>query len=156
MNFREQVLFPGVQEYMQHYYKYKFTKPIQITHENTEMKGWGNVMRKGEWNAPHNHTALYNRLSAVYYIKVPMCKRPEGALQFDNPNPIGVQHGDYGNIKFHPTEGDLIIFPCHQIHFSHPFSSEGERILIASDIKVEDCFNASEENNYVSLNLGGG
>lgn len=153
--FRNEILIPGVKDYMANYYNLKMVRQRDITPEKLQVQGWGNIMRKGEWNAPHNHTATNNRLSAVYYIQVPECERPEGALQFENPNPISVQHGDYGNIKFHPGAGDLILFPCYQVHFSHPFHSEGERILIASDIKVEDEFNFSGENNFISLDIGG-
>ncbi len=65
----------------------------------------------------------------------------------------GVQHGAYGNAKIHPRAGDLVVFPCYQVHFSHPFSVPGERILIASDIRVYDQFDELGVNHYHTMSI---
>ena len=150
--FREKVLIPGVQQYMVNYYRLQGVPPVELTPDKLTIQGWGNVMRSGEWNAPHNHITAHFRLSAVYYLQTPNnCPSPEGALQLENPNQISVQHGAYGNAKIYPREGDLVIFPCYQVHFSHPFSVPGERILIASDIRVHDQFDQITPNSYNTM-----
>lgn len=149
--FRNSVLIPGIQQYMAQYYSLMAVQGREIKDEHLAFKGWANIMRKGEWNAPHNHLTPHNRISAVYYIQVPDCPGSQGALQFDNPNQISILHGAHGNIKIFPTEGDLVIFPCYQMHFSHPFDSERERILIAADVRVHDQFDEIRNNNFNAL-----
>ncbi|HHH42505.1 MAG TPA: hypothetical protein ENK49_00055 [Gammaproteobacteria bacterium] len=151
--FRERVLIPGVQHYMTGYYRLQGVPPVELTPDRLSIQGWANVMRAGEWNAPHNHITSHFRLSAVYYLQTPDCTPPEGALQLENPNQISVQHGAYGNAKIHPRAGDLVIFPCYQVHFSHPFSVPGERILIASDIRVHDQFDELGVNHYNTMSI---
>jgi hypothetical protein len=151
--FRNSILIPGIQQYLTQYYNMMAVPGVDIRAEHLTFKGWANIMRKGEWNAPHNHLTLHNRISAVYYIQVPDCPGSQGALQFDNPNPISILHGAHGNIKVYPTEGDLVIFPCYQMHFSHPFESDGERILIASDVRIKDQFDDIRNNNFNTLTI---
>lgn len=154
--FRNSVLIPGVQNYMRQYYNAMAIPGLDVQAEHLELKGWANIMRKGEWNAPHNHLSLHNRVSAVYYIQLPESKGMQGALQFDNPNPISMLHGAHGNIKIKPSRGDLVMFPCYQMHFSHPFRCDGERILIAADIRVKDEFDEIRNNNFNSLTISSG
>jgi len=151
--FREKVLIPGIQNYMTGYYRLQGVPPVELTPDKLSIQGWANVMRAGEWNAPHNHITTHFRLSAVYYLKTPNCQSPEGALQLENPNQISVQHGAYGDAKIYPREGDLVIFPCYQVHFSHPFSVPGERILMASDIRVHDQFDELTPNHYNTMTI---
>jgi len=146
--FREKILIPGIQHYMANYYNLMGVPSTQLTPDKLSIQGWANITRASEWNAPHNHITPNFRLSAVYYLQIPDCHPPEGALQLDNPNQISCQHGTYGHAKFYPHAGDLVIFPCYQMHFSHPFTAPGERILIANDIRVHDRFDEIRPNNY--------
>ncbi len=148
---KNDVLIPGVQQYMSAYYRHMFAPDKPVTPEQLSFKGWANIMRKGAWNAPHDHITAHNRISLVYYISMPNSPAPEGSLQFDNPNPISAQHGAHGNIKFQPKEGDLIMFPSYQKHFSHPFSTDEERILVAADVRVKDMLDDVRPNNMNAL-----
>lgn len=149
--FRDDVLVPAVQQYMSTYYRFMFAPDEPVTPAQLHFKGWANIMRKGSWNAPHDHITAHNRISLVYYIRLPSCEPPEGTLQFENSNPISTQHGAFGNMRFHPKEGDLIMFPSYMKHFSHPFSSDDERILIAADVRVMDRFDENRANNSDTL-----
>lgn len=149
--FLSTILAPSIQEHMAGTYARMgdgFNPPAL---DKLSFRGWGNVMRKGEWNAPHNHLTPHNRVSAVYYLKTDPCSDMKGALQIDNPNQVSIYHGSHGNIKIPAKEGSLVIFPSYLMHFSHPFEKEGERILIASDVSVDDKYDVIGDNRFKSL-----
>lgn len=151
--FRERVLFPAIYEFLGQYYQIRHLDARAMKPRIT-LKGWANIMRAGEWNAPHDHASGKNRISAVYYASVPDRPGNEGALQLENPNQIATNHGEYGNVVFQPVEGDLILFPCYQRHFSHPFGGDGERVLLASDVQVhDDHFDSDGYNNFRALKI---
>lgn len=145
--YKNKILIPGVISYLKSYYQFMTFPADEVLPGHLAVRGWGNILRAGEWNAPHNHITTHNRLSSVYYVSAPERPYPEGILEFSNPNPLSNQHGCFGSMKFHPVAGDLIIFPCYLTHFSHPFYSGEERILVANDIRVNDPFDHVRDNS---------
>ena len=113
-----------------------------ITKTNILMT-WVNFMRAGEFNPPHTHPNC--DLSSVLFIKIPEALKEEhkkftgtgtgpGSLSFTygefQPHAISTRY-------FFPEEGDFFIFPATLTHFVTPFMSEGERISMSANFKLQ-------------------
>ena len=113
-----------------------------ITKTNILMT-WVNFMRAGEFNPPHTHPGC--DLSSVLFIKIPEALKEEhkkftgtgtgpGSLSFTygefQPHAISTRY-------FFPEEGDFFIFPATLTHFVTPFMSEGERISMSANFKLQ-------------------
>ena len=113
-----------------------------ITKTNILMT-WVNFMRAGEFNPPHTHPNC--DLSSVLFIKIPEALKEEhkkftgtgsgpGSLSFTygefQPHGISIRY-------FFPEEGDFFIFPATLTHFVAPFMSEGERISMSANFRLD-------------------
>ena len=112
-----------------------------ITKTNILMT-WVNFMRAGEFNPPHTHPNC--DLSSVLFIKIPEALKEEHKkFTGTGPGP-GSLSFTYGEVQphgistrvFFPEEGDLFIFPATLTHFVTPFMSEGERISMSANFKL--------------------
>lgn len=106
-------------------------------------KLWINYMKKGEYNPPHIHKALY---SFVLYLDIPenlfknekVNHRATSAL----PGSITFIHGEEQPFikttqNYKPKSGDLFIFPANLRHFVAPFkNTEGERVSVSGNIDL--------------------
>ena len=112
-------------------------------HQTSILMTWVNFMRAGEFNPPHTHPGC--DLSSVLFIKIPEALKEEhkkftgtgsgpGALSFTygefQPHAISTRY-------FFPEEGDFFIFPATLTHFVTPFMSEGERISMSANFKLQ-------------------
>jgi hypothetical protein len=100
------------------------------------LHGWANILRAGDWQAPHMHPTEYNVISGVYYVQAAASPEPQGWLEFISPHPISAMHGDSTARRHQPLSGQLLLFPPYYIHFVHPFAGEGERAVIAFDVRL--------------------
>ncbi|MEM9222880.1 MAG: 2OG-Fe(II) oxygenase family protein [Pseudomonadota bacterium] len=106
------------------------------------MEGWANVSRDGNYNAVHDHPSSH--WSAVYYVAVGQADENvslNGALEFIDPRPAINTLQINGatqqkRVTISPRPGVLVMFPSWLKHMVHPFRSSGERISIASNIRV--------------------
>lgn len=97
---------------------------------------WANLLRAGDWQAPHMHPTEFNVASGVYYVRVPEAPEPQGWLEFINPHPISTLHGGSSSRRHAPREGQLLIFPPYYMHFVHPFQGAGERAIVSFDVRL--------------------
>ena len=129
-------LDPFRQAYIQWYGK-PLNKNIRI------LSAWVNFMVAGEFNPPHIHTGC--DFSSVLYVKIPEELKEErkkfegtgggpGSLSFmyGEENPYSISHRN-----FFPREGDFYIFPANLTHFVASFMSEGKRISMSANFKLE-------------------
>ena len=126
-NLRDEVILPGVKAYMDKVYAEQ-GKGIR-----TRLVSWANILREGDWQAPHMHPTTGNLISGVYYVEVPEKPQPQGCIEFLNPHPVAHHHGVSLTRRLHPKAGDLILFPPYYIHYVYPFMGPGERSIIAFD-----------------------
>ena len=124
---RDEVILPGVKTYMDKVYAEQ-GKGIR-----TRLVSWANILRAGDWQAPHMHPTVGNLISGVYYVEVPEKPQPQGCIEFLNPHPVAHHHGVSLTRRLYPKTGDLILFPPYYIHYVYPFTGEGERSIIAFD-----------------------
>ena len=112
-----------------------------ITKTNILMT-WVNFMRAGEFNPPHTHPNC--DLSSVLFIKIPEALKEEHKKFTGTGSGPGSLSFTYGEFQphgistryFFPEEGDFFIFPATLTHFVAPFMSEGERISISANFKL--------------------
>ncbi|GJM11368.1 MAG: hypothetical protein DHS20C11_36440 [Lysobacteraceae bacterium] len=130
--FKEQLLLPAVNQYLSKVFgeESKTLNPWPV--------GWANVLRAGDWQGPHLHPTEKNIISGVYYVQLPGEKqKPEGWIEFINPQLISVNHGFPTTRRVEPVEGKLVLFPPFYMHYVHPFKGDGERTIIAFDVLAQ-------------------
>jgi len=133
------IIDPYLQAFGEAYQNW-YGKPITQT---SILMSWVNFMRAGEFNPPHTHPGC--DLSSVLFIKIPEALKEEhkkftgtgtgpGSLSFTygefQPHAISTRY-------FFPEEGDFFIFPATLTHFVTPFMSEGERISMSANFKLQ-------------------
>ena len=99
--------------------------------------GWYNKLLKHGHQQSHIHPGGW--LSGCFYLKMPKpLKKGEGAIYFSlHGYDYPIVNSDIPNYQYSPIEGDLILFPSSLFHKTLPFSSNGERHVIAFDIIPE-------------------
>ncbi len=107
--------------------------------------GWANVNRNGDYNRLHNHGE--DHWAVVYYVG---CGEPEpghrmnGKFELRDPRPgaSAAADGKYPGFTFgkaimiDPQPGMLLAFPGWLDHAVHPFFGKGERISIATNVRL--------------------
>ena len=140
----EKKLFPIINPYLQSYSQAYINYNSKILGSKIKLvSSWVNYMTKFESNPMHTHD---DDLSFVIFIKIPKDLREEynkhigntkpGAINFinslDNRPQLISQH------TFFPEVGDLFIFPACLNHGVNHFQSEGERISISGNLKINN------------------
>ncbi|MGH8426550.1 MAG: putative 2OG-Fe(II) oxygenase [Gammaproteobacteria bacterium] len=126
---RDRYVLPSVHHYLQNVFG------PQARALDPNVMGWANLLASGDWQSPHMHPTAANLASGVYYVRLPPLKPPEGCIEFINPHPIAVHHGFNTTRRIVPEEGLLLLFPPFYLHYVHPFHGEGERAIIAFDVR---------------------
>jgi uncharacterized protein (TIGR02466 family) len=127
---RDAIVMPAVHRYLAQALQ---ANPLLV---DFKLHSWANVLRAGDWQAPHMHPTEFNVASGVYYVRVPEAPEPQGWLEFINPHPISTLHGDRSSRRHQPREGQLLIFPPYYMHFVHPFAAAGERAIVSFDVRL--------------------
>lgn len=130
--FKSELVMPAVKDYLRLMFgeQANFINPWPV--------GWSNVLRSGNWQAPHFHPTSKNLISGVYYVKIPQdLPEPQGRIEFINPMPISVHHGYASTRRLQPEESKLVLFPPYYMHYVHPFTSDSPRIIIAFDVLAQ-------------------
>ena len=103
--------------------------------EKFDMNGWLINMKSGGKLAPHMHE--FGWLSGAVYINVPPKKEPNSgnfALCIDDEKcEEGGQENRHQIIDV--VTGSLVLFPASLMHYTIPFESDDERIVLAFDVK---------------------
>jgi uncharacterized protein (TIGR02466 family) len=103
---------------------------------------WANVNSHGDYNQSHIHPEC--DWSCVYYVSAGQ-PDPEpqlnGKFELRDPRTLALSSGlpRYGfgqSLIIDPEPGTMIMFPAWMEHLVHPFYGEGERISIATNIKM--------------------
>ena len=123
-------------------YRNWYGKPVNST---TILMSWVNFMRAGEFNPPHTHPNC--DLSSVLFIQIPEALKEEhkkfiGKGTGTGPGSISFTYGEFqphaiSTRYFFPEEGDFFIFPATLTHFVAPFLSEGERISMSANFRLD-------------------
>jgi uncharacterized protein (TIGR02466 family) len=129
---RAEIILPGVERYLATAYE------NLVSPKTTRVVSWANILSTGDWQAPHMHPTVGNLASGVYYVEMPDKPKPEGCIEFLNPHPVSHHHGISLTRRLHPKPGDLIIFPPYYIHYVYPFKGDGDRIIIAFDVVMQN------------------
>ena len=104
-----------------------------MTKEMT-LKGWIVRLLKEGHQTEHIHTGGW--LSGVFYLQMPKSSVPEeGSIEFglwgyDYP----ILQKNYPRRRYHPKNGDIVLFPSSLFHRTIPFHLNEERISIAFDL----------------------
>ena len=132
------IIFPYLDSYSQAYINYA-AKAMGTKIEL--VSSWVNYMTKFESNPLHTHD---DDLSFVIYTGVPknLKKEVENTKSNTQPGAINFIHSLESNKyvinqhTFVPEVGDFFIFPATMNHCVNHFQSEGERVSVSGNIKV--------------------
>jgi len=86
---------------------------------------WGAIYKGNgvDHTVPHRHLPFF--CAFCYYVEAPTNCAP---LVFPNT---------FGKYKIHPEQGDLIMFPAYLMHSVPKAVHDGERIIIAGNIRLQ-------------------
>jgi hypothetical protein len=127
----------AVADYVQH----ARTGGLPVHGRPTTARGWGFILREGDWVCPHAHGA--DALAGVYYVEIPDLTFPEGCIEFVKPpglgyglglEPPGSQDEAPETKRMMPAAGRLLLFPGQYVHLVYPFQGPGERIAVGLTI----------------------
>tara|TARA_Y100000114_G_C11647570_1_gene272480 strand:+ start:47 stop:724 length:678 start_codon:yes stop_codon:yes gene_type:complete len=142
--FQKEVVSPSVKEYI---HEYGIPEKLLSTHihDLTFQKFWANYTGVGEYQALHNHNAVF---SFVVWLKLPSCAIEEQAVP-------DTMHPEAGNFILQYTditgrcrkqswtleqqynEGHMLLFPSCLYHAVYPhFLTEEKRLSVAGDIAI--------------------
>ena len=134
------ILVPYFQSFRKSFREW-YGKPL--VKELTMITAWVNFMKAGEFNPPHVHSGC--DFSSVLFIQIPQ-KLAEEHKKFSGtaagPGGLTFQHGESQPYSicgknFFPEEGDLFLFPATLSHFVAPFRSQGERISMSANFRLD-------------------
>jgi len=114
-----------------------------LTKQIIMLRAWVNFMVAGECNPPHIHSEC--DFSSVLFIQIPEKLKEENKKFVGHgggPGTISFYYGanqphSIAQMDFFPEEGDLFIFPAPLTHFVAPFMSEGERISMSANFRLD-------------------
>jgi len=123
-------------------YRVKYNKSedgiIKSWPKNYDLKGWLVKMKSGGKIKPHIHD--YGWLSGSIYINVPQkLNIDSGNLVVcldENQNEIPEKNTD-NNKVINVVTGSLCLFPASLFHYTIPFKSDEERIVLAFDVMAK-------------------
>tara|TARA_S200000501_G_scaffold373852_1_gene421988 strand:+ start:1358 stop:2008 length:651 start_codon:yes stop_codon:yes gene_type:complete len=142
--FQKEVLNEAVREYIK---EWGFPEKLKTTHihELTFQKFWVNRTGKGEYQALHNHDAVF---SFVAWLKIPSNAQEEQ----HTPHTMHPEAGDFiltytdivgrtrkvnWKLEKQYNEGHLILFPSDCYHAVYPhWLTDEKRISVAGDITI--------------------
>ncbi len=119
---------------VEHYRKEDHIYNNLTTNKACKLSAWVNVNQPHSRNVLHSHVGSH--YSCVYYLQGKDC----GALRLINPaNLLGNCNRAAPFVRdfvFHPTDGDLILWPAWVPHEVEPNLSNRERINVVFDITL--------------------
>ena len=142
--FQKEVLNPIIQEYVA---DYGFPEKLKTTHihDLTFQKFWANYTGKGEYQALHNHDAIW---SFVIWLKLPAVANVEQYVK-DAMHPdagdfiltysdiIGRTRKVNWKLEKQYNEGHMLLFPSDLYHAVYPhFQTDEKRLSLAGDIVI--------------------
>ena len=142
--FQKEVLNPIIQEYVA---DYGFPEKLKTTHihDLTFQKFWANYTGKGEYQALHNHDAIW---SFVIWLKLPAVANVEQSVK-DAMHPdagdfiltysdiIGRTRKVNWKLEKQYNEGHMLLFPSDLYHAVYPhFQTDEKRLSLAGDIVI--------------------
>ena len=102
------------------------------------VSAWTIKQSSGDYQALHNHEA---HISGNIYIEfpdlLPDSKKSDGCIEFRLPiirNPAHFNFTDQW--RFTPSPMKMIIFPSYVAHTVYPWKGEGNRTILAWDVKL--------------------
>jgi uncharacterized protein (TIGR02466 family) len=108
------------------------------------VEAWANVLRQGQYNAPHVHPN--STWSGVYYVtgNPPPPDGDDaysGKIEFIDPRPgasaaYTVDNAMQRRAMLNPDAGAMILFPSWLQHQVHPYRGPGVRISVAFNVLV--------------------
>ena len=133
------IILPYLNSYAQAYLDYA-PKPMGTRIEL--IKAWVNYMTKFESNPLHTH---HEDLSFVIYTEVPKNLKKEVENTVGNTKPgvinfvytLGTEKYNVNSHEFMPEIGDFFIFPASLNHSVNHFQSEGERVSVSGNLKID-------------------
>ena len=97
------------------------------------LNGWYVVLKKQGYQSPHIHPGGW--LSGVIYLKVvPSLDKNEGAIEF-SLNGENYQDINSSKLTYQPELGDIVFFPSSLHHWTIPFSTDTDRVIVSFDLK---------------------
>ena len=142
--FQKEVLNPIIQEYVT---DYGFPEKLKTTHihDLTFQKFWANYTGKGEYQALHNHDAIW---SFVIWLKLPAVANDEHSVKeamhpdagdfiLTYSDIIGRTRKVNWKLEKQYNEGHMLLFPSDLYHAVYPhFQTDEKRLSLAGDIVI--------------------
>ena len=133
------IILPYLNSYAQAYLDYA---PKPMGNRIELIKAWVNYMTKFESNPLHTHL---EELSFVIYTGIPKELKKEVENNVANARPgainfvytLGIEKYNVNTHEFMPEVGDFFIFPASLNHSVNHFQSEGERVSVSGNLKID-------------------
>lgn len=128
----ENVIIDGIERYRK---KFTASRSSLISHwpQEYHIHGWLVQMKEGGEIAPHIHEAGW--ISGAVYINVPQKLNPnEGNFVVCTHEDKSLNIGGKNTKIVDVFTGSLVLFPSSLMHYTFPFTSAEERIVLAFDV----------------------
>lgn len=100
-----------------------------VLHERNSRRSWSLCTNQDYYaSVKHNHIEN-STINGVYYFNIPKMKRNEGNIVF---------YHEGSEYKYHPREGDFVLFPNYLVHNTEYHNTEDYRISINQEIICDD------------------
>jgi len=107
---------------------------IQGWPQKLQLEGWFVRLKKSGYQRTHIHPEGW--LSGVLYLQVvPSLGQQEGGIEFGlHGDDLTILNNDYPRHVHLPQRGDIVLFPSSLFHRTIPFSTNGDRMIVAFDL----------------------
>lgn len=107
---------------------------IQGWPKKLQLEGWFVRLTKSGYQRKHIHPEGW--LSGVLYLQVvPSLGQQEGGIEFGlHGDDLTVLDNNYPRHVHLPQRGDIVLFPSSLFHRTIPFSTDGDRMIVAFDL----------------------
>jgi uncharacterized protein (TIGR02466 family) len=106
---------------------------IDARPERAAMRSWSVITRDGGHDRWHMHVEGW--MSGVYYVRTPGRGDAGGGIEFGMPDLPGLPGPPKGARRLiHPEAGQMLVFPSHLHHRTHPTGLADARISVAFDV----------------------
>ena len=134
-SFRDNVMLDAVEDYID---KFHYKIGTNLMYAN-----WVVIYDNNSFQRIHTHGNTI--FTSIYYVDMPKTKYPyEGQLEITD---LSNNHNGLSSRVVEPIKGLFVTFPGKYPHYTLPIQSEGERIVIVNDVRLNDNVNPAKENN---------
>jgi len=123
---KENIIIDTIDDYIKKYYSETTSELMYVN--------WAVMYDKNSFQRIHTHGSTL--FTSIFYVDMPKTKYPyEGQLEITD---VSSNHNGISTKVVEPIKGLMITFPGKFPHYTLPIQSEGERIVIVNDVRLNN------------------